>query len=139
MSKLTSAKRIKTLKTTRCKDLKIRYTQDSFEEVIISQRQFYDENGVVVTPITPKLLERQVATNNPTIAKVGTLEPRSVSVCFGSLVNKSGESKFKVVIPYHPGDADHNEQIQEVLNHTPSSQSVEPKSPLRLTYSGENR
>ncbi|MEZ2280385.1 MAG: hypothetical protein ACBR12_26125 [Microcoleus sp.] len=119
--------------------MKIRYTQDSFEDTVISQRQFYDENGVAITPVTPKLLERQVVTNNPIIAKIGTLEPRSVSVCFGSSVNKSGESKFKVVIPYHPRDADHNEQIQEVLNYTSSSQSVEPKSPLRLTYSGENR
>ncbi|WP_341738743.1 hypothetical protein [Microcoleus sp. CAWBG640] len=136
---MTSAERIKTLKTIRGKDLKIRYTQDSFEDTVISQRQFYDENGVAIAPVTPKLLERQVVTNNPIIAKVGTLEPRSVSVCFGSKVNKSGESNFKVFIPYHPGDAGHNEQIQEVLNYTSSSQSVEPKSPLRLTYSGENR
>lgn len=139
VSKLTSVERIKTLKTIRGKDLKIRYSQDNLDDALVNQRQYFDKNGDTLTPITPLVLARQVDTNNPTIARLSNSEPRHISTCFGSTDNKSGESNFKIIVPYHPGDANHNEHIQEIADYTSSSQSVEPKSPLSLTYYGENR
>lgn len=134
-----SPQKAKLFKTVRGKDLKIRYTQDNFEDALINQRQFYDASGVILTPITPKLLVRQVTTNNPTIARLGNSEPRYVSTCFGSIATDSGESNFKVVIPYSPGDSDHNEHIKEIYNFTSLSVNLDPKFPLSLRYYGENR
>jgi hypothetical protein len=135
---LTSAETIKTFKTVRGRDLKIRYTQDNLEDALINQRQYYDENGDELTPITPSLLARQVATNNPTIDRLGNTEPRHISACFGSPDNKTGESNFKIVVPYAPGDNNQIEQIKEVYDYTSTSAFFSPKSPLSLTYHGEN-
>lgn len=138
MSKLTSVEKIKTLKTIRGKDLKIRYSQDNLDDALVNQRQSFDKNGDTLTPITPLLLARQVNTNNPTIARLGNSEPRHISACFGSTDNKSGESNFIVVIPYSPSDTNHNLHIQEIFNYISLSQKLQPKSPLNLTYQGEN-
>jgi hypothetical protein len=135
---LTSAEKIKSLKTIRGKDVKIRYTQDNFEDTLVNQRQFYDENNDILTPVTPKLLERQIVTNNPTIARIGSTQPRYVSACFGS-PNKPGERSYKIIIPYHPTGAGHNEHIQEILDYSAPSQLLEPKLPLSLIYHGEDR
>lgn len=134
----TSAETIKTLKTVRGKDLKIRYTQDNLEDALINQRQYYDENGDGLTPVTPLLLSRQVATSNPTIDKLGNVEPRYISTCFGSPANLFGESNFKVVVPYPPGDINQIEQTKEIRDYISPSQVLEPKSPISLTYHGEN-
>lgn len=134
----TSAETIKTFKTVRGKDLKIRYTQDNLEDALITQRQYYDENGDGLTPVTQSLLARQVATNNPTIDRLGGTEPRYISACFGSPENKSGESNFKIVVPYAPGDSNQLEQIKEVRGYISASTLLSPKSPLSLTYYGEN-
>lgn len=137
---MTSAKKIKNLKTLRGKDLKIRYTQDDFEDILINQRQYLDETGNTLTPVSSKLLERQVATNNPTITitKTGSTQPRNVSTCFAS-PNKPGERNYKVIIPYHPTEVGHNEHIQEILDYNALSELLEPKTPLSATYYGENR
>ncbi|WP_293335948.1 hypothetical protein [Microcoleus sp. CAWBG58] len=135
----TSAQKIKAFKTVRGRDLKIRYTQDNLEDSLVSQRQYYDEGGNQLTPVTPLLLARQVATNNPTIDRLGNAEPRYISACFGSPQNKSGESNFKVIVPYAPGDNRQAEQIKEVGEYTSFSPSVEPRLPLQLTYHGENQ
>ena len=135
---MTSIEKIKTLKTIRGKDLKIRYSQDNLQDALVNQRQYFDENSDTLTPVTPLLLARQVNTNNPTIARLGNSEPRYISTCFGSTDNKSSESNFMVVIPYNPGDTNHNLHIQEILNYTSASQNLQPKSPLKLTYQGEN-
>lgn len=134
-----SPQKVKLLKTIRGKDLKIQYTQDNFEDALINQRQFYDANGMILAPVTPKLLARQVTTNNPAIARLGNSYPRYILACFGSIDTDSGESNFKVVIPYCPGDTNHNEHIQEIYNYASSSQNLNPKSPLALKYYGENR
>jgi hypothetical protein len=133
-----SAITIKTLKTVRGRDLKIRYTQDNLEDALVNQRQYYDENGDKLTPVTPSLLARQVATNNPTIDRIGNAEPRYISACFGSPDNKSGESNLKIIVPYAPGDNNQMEQIKEVRGHISVSTFLSPKSPLSLTYYGEN-
>ncbi len=133
---MTSDARIKSLRTIRGKDLKIRYTQDNFEDILVNQRQFLDETGNTLTPVSPKLLERQVATNNPAIAKIGGTQPRHISACFGS-PNNPGERSYKIIIPYHPDEIGHSEQIQEILNYNSSSQLLEPSSPLKLLYHGE--
>ena len=139
MSKLTSIEKIKILKTIRGKDLKIRYTQDDLKDTLVNQRQYYDNNGAELTPITPLLLARQVSTNNPTIDRLGNAEPRYVSACFGSPDNSLGESNFKVIVPYAPGDVNQIEQIKEVRSYTSLSEFLSPKSPLSLSYHGENR
>jgi hypothetical protein len=133
-----SIAKIKTLKTIRGKDLKIRYTQDNLEDTLISQRQYFDKNGDILTPITDILLIRQVYPPSPTIARIGNSKPRHILVCFGSTGNKSGETNFMVMIPYNPGDANHNLHIQEISNYISLSQELHPKSPLSLTYQGEN-
>lgn len=134
-----SASTIKTLKTVRGKDLKLRYTQDDLEDALVNQRQYYDNNGAELTPVTPLLLARQVSTNNPTIDRLGNAEPRYVSTCFGSPDNSLGESNFKIIIPYAPGDINQIEQIKEARSYTSFSEFLFPKSPLSLTYHGENR
>lgn len=94
-----SEKGIKTLKTTRGRDITIRYTQDDGEEGLVNQRQYFDDNGAELTPITPLLLSRQVVgANTPTIDRLGNSDPRYISVCFGFFGNILGESNFKVVI-----------------------------------------
>lgn len=134
----TSAETIKTFKTVRGRDLKIRYTQDNLEDALVSQRQYYDENGDELTPVTPSLLARQIATNNPTIDRLGNAEPRYISACFGSPQNRLGESNFKVIVPYAPGDNGQIEQVKEVYAYISASTFLLPKSPLSLTYFGEN-
>lgn len=129
----------KTLRTVRGKDLKIRYTQDDLVDALISQRQFYDQDGLILAPITPKLLERQVETNNPTIPRLGGREPRYVATCFGSVATVSGESNFNVIIPYAPGDANHNECLREIFNYVSPSDNLNPKSPLSVSYHGGNK
>jgi hypothetical protein len=133
----SSAEKIKSFKTVRGRDLKIRYTQDDFEDALINQRQYYDDNGAESTPVTPLLLARQVATNNPTIDRLGKSEPRYISACFGSPSNISGQSEFKILIPYAPGDTNQIEQIKEIRDYVSLSQFLEPKSPLTLLYHGE--
>ncbi|MEG4371639.1 hypothetical protein QUB29_19475 [Microcoleus sp. B4b_D2] len=133
-----SARRIKSLKTIRGRDIKLRYTQDNLEDVLINQRQYYDNNGAELTPITSLLLARQVATNNPTTDRMKNAEPRYVSACFGSPSNILGESNFKIIIPYAPGDVSQLEQIKEVRTYVSLSDYLFPKSLLSLTYHGEN-
>ena len=133
-----SVDKITRLKTVRGKDVKIRYTQDTLEDALINQRQYFDEDGNQLTPITPLLLARQVPTNNPTIDRLGKSEPRYVSACFGSPTNLSGQSEYRVVIPYAPGDANQMEQIKEIRNYASSSSFLVPQSALALTYQGEN-
>lgn len=134
----SSVEKIKSLKTVRGKDIKLRYTQDDFEDALINQRLFYDENGDILTPITSLLLARQIGTVNPTIDRLGNSEPRYISACFGSPTNQSGESQFKAIIPYSPGDPNHVEHIKEIFDYVSASQFLDPKSPLNLTYHGEN-
>ncbi|MDF0553870.1 hypothetical protein [Kamptonema sp. UHCC 0994] len=134
----SSAEKVKSLKTVRGKDIKIRYTQDDFEDALVNQRTYLDENGDSLTPITPLLLARQVGTPNPTIDRLGNSEPRYISACFGSPVNSSGESEFKVILPYAPGDTSHAEHIKEVFSYVSPSQFLDPKTPLSLSYHGEN-
>lgn len=130
---------IKTLRTVRGKDLKLRYTQDDLEDALVNQRQYYDNNGAELTPVTPLLLARQVPTNNPTIDRLGNAEPRYVSACFGSPGNSLSESNFKIIIPYAPGEINQIEQIKEVRNYVSLSEFLLPKSSLALTYHGENK
>ncbi|MEG4251061.1 hypothetical protein [Microcoleus sp. Pol10D4] len=135
----TSDQKIKTLKTVRGKDINIKYTQDNFEESIVTQRQYFDDNGAELTPITPLLLSRQVVgANSPTAARFGSSQLRHISVCFGSSNNTLGESNFKVVVPYAPGDPIQAEQIRETRDYVSPSQFLAPKTPLKLVYHGEN-
>jgi hypothetical protein len=134
-----SAEKIKSLKTVRGKDLKVRYTQDNFEDALINQRQYFDDNGDGLTPVTSLLLNRQVTgANNPTIDRLGKSEPRYISACFGSPRNSSGQSEFKILIPYAPGDPNQVEQIKEIRDYISPSQFLVPQSALALTYHGEN-
>lgn len=132
--------RLKTLRTVRGKDLKIRYTQDNLVDALINQRQFYDQDGQILAPITPKLVQRQIlGDNSPTIARLAGIEPRTVATCFGSVANVSGESRFVVIIPYAPGDINHNEHLREVFEFVSVSPNLSPPSALNVTYQGENR
>ena len=135
-----SEERLKKLRTIRGKDLKIRYTRDDLVEGLINQRQFYDENGQILAPITPKLLERQiVGESTPTIARIGGIEPRVAKTCFGSVANVSGESNFTVIIPYAPGEIGHNEHLREIFAFVSSSPNLNPSNPLSISYQGENQ
>lgn len=137
---MNAEQKIKTLRTVRGRDLKIRYTKDDLTEGLINQRQFYDANGQILAPITGKLLERQiVGNNNPTIPRLGGIEPRHVATCFGSAVNVSGESNFMVIIPYGPGDSSHNEHLREIFDFVSSSPNLNPPTPLNVNYQGENQ
>lgn len=132
--------RLKTFRTIRGRDLKIRYTQDNLDEVLINQRQFYDEDGRILSPITPKLLERQIiGENNPIIARISGVEPRMIKTCFTSVVNISGESNFAVIIPYPPGEIAHNEHIREITGYISPSPNLSPPSPTSVTYQGESQ
>jgi len=137
---MNAEKKIRTLRTVRGKDLKIRYTKDDLSEGLINQRQFYDADGQILAPITPKLLERQIiGNNNPTIARLGGVEPRHVATCFGSVANISGESNFIVIIPYAPSDGSHNEHLREIFSFVSGSSNLDPPSPLSVNYRGENQ
>lgn len=132
--------KLKVLRTVRGRDLKIRYTHDSLIEGLINQRQFYDSNGQILSPVTPKLLQRQViGENSPTLSRLGGIKPRMVTVCFGSSVNVSGESNFSLLIPYAPGDANHNEHLREIFSFVSPSSNLDPPSPLNISYQGENK
>jgi hypothetical protein len=128
----------KILKTVRGRDLKIRYTQDNLADALINQRQFYDQDGFLLAPMTPKLLERQVETNNPTIPHLGGGNPRRAVTCFGSVATLSSESNFLIIIPYAPGDPNHGEHLREIFNYVSPSSNLNPKSALNLSYYGEN-
>ncbi len=134
-----SVQRIKSFKTIRGKDLKLRYTQDDSEDALVNQRQYYDNNGAELTPVTSLLLARQVSTNNPIINRLGNAEPRYISACFGSPENSLRESNFKIIVPYSPGDTNQVEQIKELRDYISPSEFLSPKSPLSLSYHGENR
>jgi len=132
-----SLKKTKTFRTVRGKDLKIRYTQDNLIDRLIVQRQFYDQNGQILTPITTKLLERVTGNNSPPVLGLEN-EPRYVITCFGSIATESGESNFKVIIPYAPGDPSHNEQLREMFNYVSPSTNLNPSFALNINYHGEN-
>ena len=134
-----SDQRVKTLKTVRGKDIKIRYTQDNLEDSLINQRVSFDQNNNILTPITPKLLERQVEINTPTIPRLGGIEPRTITTCFSSVTTLSGKSKFVVLVPYAPGDERHSEHITELSTYISSSSNLNPSTPLSLSYQGENQ
>jgi hypothetical protein len=137
---MNAEKKIRTLRTVRGKDLKIRYTKDDWSEGLINQRQFYDADGQILAPITLKLLERQIiGNNNPTIARLGGVEPRHVATCFGSAANTSGESNFIVIIPYAPDNSNHNEHLREIFSFVSGSSNLDPPSPLSVNYRGENQ
>lgn len=134
-----SLKKAKTFRTIRGKDLKLRYTKDSLTDGLIVQRQFYDQNSYVLTPITPKLLERQVSgSNSPPVLGLGNTEPRYIKACFGSVATESAESNFKIVVPYAPGDPNHNEHLREIFDYISPSPNLNPRSPLNISYHGEN-
>ena len=135
-----SLKKAKTFRTIRGKDLKIRYTKDNLIDCIITQRQFYDQDNQILTPVTIKLLEREISGNSspPVLGLGNNTEPRYVAVCFGSVVTESGESNFKVIIPYAPGDSSHNEHLREIFNYVSPSSNLNPASPLNISYHGEN-
>ncbi|MEG5045961.1 hypothetical protein [Microcoleus sp. B4-C1] len=136
----TSEAKLRILRTIRGKDLKIRYTQDNLNEVLINQRQFYDEDGRILSPITPKLLERLIiGENSPIVARISRIEPRTAKACFTSAVNVSGESNFTVIIPYSPGDFAHNEHIREITDFISSSPNLSPPSPISVSYQGESQ
>jgi len=136
---VSSASKVKARKTIRGVDIKLRYSLDEGGEGLVNQRQYFDDSGSLLTPITPTLLARQVlGMNSPGLEKVGKIEPRYVSACFASPTNLSGESNFKVVIPYAPGDVNQTEQIKEIRDYVPSSSFLVPTTPLALTYQGEN-
>lgn len=136
---MSSASKVKALKTTRGVDIKLRYSLDEGGEGLVNQRQYFDDSGSLLTPITPALLVRQVLSmNSPGLEKVGKVEPRYVMVCFASPTNLSGESNFKVLIPYAPGDASQSEQIKEIRDYVSASSFLVPPSPLALMYQGEN-
>jgi hypothetical protein len=137
---MNAEEKIKALRTVRGKDLKIRYTRDDLSEGLINQRQFYDANGQILSPITPKLLERQIIGNNtPIIPRLGGIEPRHVATCFGSAANISGESNFIVIVPYAPGDSSHNEHLRQIFSFVSGSSNLDPPSPLSVNYRGENQ
>jgi len=135
---VSSVDKVETLKTVRGKDIKLRYTQDNLEDALINQRQYFDKDSNQLTPVTPLLLARQVPTSNPTIDRLGKSDPRHISACFGSPTNLSGQSEYKVLIPYAPGDANQVEQIKEIRDYVSSSSFLIPQLPLALTYQGEN-
>ena len=137
---MAADEKLKILRTVRGKDLKIRYTQDNLLEGLINQRQFYDSNGQILVPITPKLLERQIIGNNSsTIFRLAGIKPRTVTVCFGSAVNASAKSNFSVLIPYAPNDASHNDHLREIFSFLSPSLNIDPPFPLNISYQGENQ
>ncbi len=137
---MNAKEKIRTLRTVRGKYLKILYTKDDLSEGLINQRQFYDADDQILAPITPKLLERQIiGNNNPTIARLGGVEPRHVVTCFGSAANISGESNFIVIIPYAPGDTSHNGHLREIFSFVSPSANLNPFSPLSVNYQGEKQ
>ncbi len=134
-----SPKKAKTFRTVRGKDLKIRYTKDNLNDCLVVQRQFYDQNNQILSPITRKLIDRQVTGNNsPPVLGVESIRPRCIAACFGSVSTDSGESNFKVIIPYAPGDSNHNEHLREIFNYASLSPNLSPAFPLNVSYHGEN-
>jgi hypothetical protein len=134
-----SLKKVKTFQTVRGKDLRIRYTKDNLVDILIVQRQFYDQSNQILSPITPKLLERQViGDNSPARLSLKNAELRHIIACFGSVATVLGESNFKVIIPYAPTDPNHKEQLREIFNYVSSSSNLNPPSALNISYHGEN-
>jgi len=132
-----SPQKAKTLKTVRGLDITLRYTQDNSIDALINQRQFYDQDGMLLAPITPKLLERQVQPSTPSLPRLGGVKPRIIKACFGSF-NTSGESNFQIIVPYAPGDFSHGEQLREVFAYVSSSGNLYPSIALNVSYHGED-
>lgn len=127
------------MKTVRGVDLTLRYTSDNLIDSLINQRQFFDENGVLLAPITPKLLARQVQPSTPSLLRLGGLKPRTATACFGSSVNVTGESNFTVIVPYAPGDPGHSEHLREIFNYISPSANLDPPRALNVSYDGESK
>lgn len=131
---MSSVGKLNTRKTIRGIDIKLRYSLDEGGEGLVNQRQYFNESGSLLSPITPALMTRQVlGINSPVPGKVGKVEPRYVTACFASPTNLTGESNFKVVIPYAPGDSNQTQQIREIADF-----QSELGIPLSLVYYGES-
>ena len=131
---MSSVGKINIRKTIRGLDVKLRYSLDEGGEGLVNQRQYFDDSGSLLTPVTPALLARQVlGINSPGLGKVGKVEPRHAVACFASQTNLSGEGSFKVVIPFAPGDSNQAQQVREIAGF----QSQLGK-PLSLAYHGES-
>lgn len=100
--------------TRRYADIKFNYDLDfPGHTVVIRQRVYKTSNGVAETPITSRLLDRQVPgdTSAP-LAK--PIEPRQVTACFLNPANADGASNFTVYIPYRGTDPGHREHVGEL-------------------------
>lgn len=134
-----SPQKAKKMQTVRGVDLTLRYTSDDGTDSLITQRQFFDQDGVILAPVTPKLLERQVQPSTPSIPRLGGLKPRTVTTCFTSVGNITGKSTFVTIVPYAPGDADHNQHLREIFNYVSPSNNLGSPSALDVIYHGENK
>jgi hypothetical protein len=134
-----SPKKAKILKTVRGIDLTLRYTSDNGIVSLITQRQFLDQDGVTLAPVTLKLLERQVQPSTPAIPRLSGLKPRTVTTCFGSLANISGESNFTIIIPYPPSDTNHSQHLREIFEYVSPSVNLSPPRALDISYYGESK
>ena len=130
---MSSVGKINIRKTIRGLDVKLRYSLDEGGEGLVNQRQYFDDSGSLLTPVTPALSTRQVlGINSPGLGKVGKIEPRHAVACFAS-TNLSGEGSFKVVIPFAPGDSSQVQQLREIADF-----QSQLGTPLSLVYYGES-
>lgn len=100
-------------KTRRYSDLKVRYTTDYQQNVIVRQRVYKAQDGTSETPITPLLESRLVNTDCP-LRNPGWLELRNIVACFSNNSNATGQSEYTVIAPFNPGDSNLLAHIKEV-------------------------
>lgn len=100
--------------TRRYEDIKFTYDLDfPNRTVVIRQRTYKTASGVAETPITSRLLDRQVPGNAPA-PRAKPIEPREVTACFANPANTDGVSNFTVYIPYRATDPAHREHVAEL-------------------------
>ena len=118
--------------TRRYADIKFVYDLDfPGHTVVIRQRVYKTSDGAPETPITSRLLDRQVPGNSPA-PRAKPIEPRQVTACFLNPANADGASNFTVFIPYRGTDAKHREHVSE-LKVFPGVLSIQYRGEVHTT------
>lgn len=115
--------------TRRGRDIRLIYTKDNDEDIIIVQRT-YRINDTLAHPITPLLLAREV-TGVPYGVK--SITPRRCVACIPNSFNVTGQSIFNTVLPYKPGDPNLTNQLREIESFSADEFKVE-----HIDYEGES-
>lgn len=125
--------------TKRGIDIRLRYTQDNYQDTEVVLRTTVDSEGNILTPVTDSLIQRAIVRGvAPPIAP--DRATRYIKITLSIPRNQSGIGEYKVVVPFHPSSQEFKQQIKEIYAWLSNSLLVNPllKNVVCAEYYGED-